>query len=140
MTENDTEKRQNQVNMIARSYLYLMSLVNVAIGLAALFAPATIASKFDLLPLSIKGIAEVRGLYGGGIFAWGVVLLGALRCKSLSPGLLMAMATMMGSIAAVRATSLIVDHEIQLNISAGFAEALSAVACWIAYKHIQANH
>lgn len=122
----------------ARGYLYLMAAVFFAIGFTGLFAPEIIAARFDLLPQSIKGVAEVRGLYGGGVLAWGLITLGALRCKSLSPGLLMALATLMGSIAAGRVVSLLLDHEVSLNIPAGIAEALIVLACRVIDKRDKA--
>lgn len=120
---------------VARGFLYCMAFVFGAIGLVALAAPETVAARFDLLPQSIKGIAEVRGLYGGGILAWGLIALGALRCKHLSPGLLIALATIMGSIATGRLVSLMLDHETVLTIPAGIAETAIAWACWAVYKH-----
>lgn len=123
------------MNMIARAYLYMMVAVQAVVGITALFRPEIVAAQFDLLPQTIKGIAEVRGLYGGGIFSWGLVTLAALRCRYLSPGLLIAMAVTMGSIAAARMASLIVDHETALSIPAGIVEALTALACWTIYRH-----
>jgi hypothetical protein len=124
-----------QLNVLARGYLYLLVLVFSAVGLTALFAPQVIAAKFDLLPQSVKGIAEIRGLYGGGVLAWGLVTWGALRRTSLSPGLLVSMTVIMGAIAAVRVMSIMVDHETALNVPAGIAEVLLALACWKVYKH-----
>lgn len=130
-----TLAKENPMIKVARGYLYFMVAFQAAVGITALFAPEIIAAKFDLLPQSIKGTAEIRGLYGGGVLSWSLITLGALRCKPLSPGLLIALMTLMGSIAAGRVVSLIVDHETALNIPAGIAEALMALASWLIYKH-----
>jgi hypothetical protein len=120
--------------MIARGFLYLMTAVFFAVGLTALSAPDVIAHKFALLPQSVKGTAEIRGLYGGGIVGWGVVTLGALRRKSYSGGLLLAMALIMGGIAAGRIVAILIDHELALSLPAGVAEGLTAWACWTVYR------
>ena len=119
---------------LARGYLYLMAVFTAAVGLTALFAPEIIGARFALMPQSIRGIAEIRGLYGGGVFSWSLITLGALRYKPLSPGLLMALAILMGSLVVGRVVSVIVDHEIGLNMETGISELLYALSAWIVYK------
>jgi len=124
---------------VARAWLYFMVVFQAGVGITALFAPEIIGAQFDLLPQSIKGTAEIRGLYGGGVLSWSVITLCALRCKSLSPGLLAGLGILMGGIAAGRVISMFVDHEFSLNVQAGTAEALNALACWIIYKYNKAT-
>ncbi len=126
------------MNKIARTYLYLSVLLFFAIGVSSLFAPGMVAANLQLSPLSLAGTGEIRGLYGGGFFAFGLVLLGGLRCKSLSPGLLIAMATIMGGVVVGRIVSLAFDHEYLLTLIGGSAELLLALACWNVYKYDKA--
>lgn len=119
---------------IARGFLYVMAAIFAAIGIAAMCSPETIAAQFDLVPSSTKGIAEVRALYGGGILGWAAIALCALRCRVLAPGLLLAMATLMGLIAMGRVASLAVDHEIMFNLATGTVETLVAMVCWVIYE------
>jgi Domain of unknown function (DUF4345) len=124
-----------QMNKIARGYLYLNVLLFAAIGVKSLFMPESMAGQLQLAATSIAGTGEIRGLYGGGFIGFALVLLGGLRCKPLSPGLLIAMATVMGGVVCGRIVSLALDHEYMLTLVGGTAEALVALACWSVYKH-----
>mgnify|MGYP003576806372 CR=1 FL=1 len=126
------------MNKIARAYLYFMAAVLAGIGFTGLFAPEIIGHQLGLAPESLKGTAEIRGLYGGGVLSWCVITLAGLRCKALFPGLLGGLGILMGGIAAGRVVSLIIDHEIELNIPAGTMEALIALSCWVIYRHDKA--
>lgn len=124
----------------AKAYLYFMVVFQCGIGITALFAPELIGKKFDLVPRmvdgvkSIKAVAELRGLYGGGVLSWGLMTLAALRCETFAPGMLAALGLLMGCIAFGRLVSLIVDRETALNIPAGIAETLIALSCWVLYS------
>jgi hypothetical protein len=122
------------MNAAARGWLYLIAAVQLAVGLAALFAPQMVAARFDLLPQTLKGAAEIRGLYGGGFTASGLLTLLALRDTPLARGLLVAVGSVMGGIAAARLVSLCVEHEIAFTLPAAVAEALTALACRVLYR------
>ena len=95
-----------------------------------LFAPQIISGQVFLSPATIAGTAELRGLYGGGFIGFGLVLLCGLRCKSLAPGLFLAMAIIMGGIVVGRIVSLAIEHEFAFTIPAIIGEVLLALACW----------
>jgi hypothetical protein len=117
---------------LARAYLVSMAIVFGAIGIAALSAPDIVAGKLELLPQSIKGTAEIRGLYGGGFISWCLIILGALRYRS--KGMLIAMALTMGAIALARVVSVFADHDVAFNAPGLISEVLIAIACWKIWK------
>ena len=123
------------MNKAARGFLYLFVVLFMAIGVTAMFAPDVIAAKLALTPVNLAGTSELRGLYGGGFFGFGIVLLCGLRCKLLAPGLLTAMAIIMGGVVVGRMVSLAIDHETTFTIPAAIGEGLLAMACWIASKN-----
>jgi hypothetical protein len=87
-----------------------------------------------LSPLSPAGMGELRGLYGGGFFAMGLVLLGGLHYRPLAPGLLIAMAIIFAGIVVGRLVSLVLDREFVATPLAGASELLLALACWRIYQ------
>lgn len=119
----------------ARVYVILMAVVFGFGGLGALISPEMFMGQLELLPKSIKGTAEVRGLYGGGFLSWAVILISALRYKSVSAGLFLAMVISMGLIVVARIVSVVVDQEIAFNGPAIVGEALLVLACWVLYKN-----
>jgi len=125
------------MTMLAKVFLCFLVLVFAGIGLTALADPAAIAGKFDLALQSTKASAEVRGLYGGGFVAWALIIIAALRFKTLAPGLLTAMGISMGAIAIARIVSIATDYAPDFNLPAFAVEALAAGACWILYKNVK---
>ena len=126
------------MNKIARGFLYLNVLIFAIVGVKSLFMPESMVGQLQLQAISIAGTGEMRGLYGGGFIGFALVLLGGLRCKPLSPGLLMAMMTVMGGVVMGRIFSLAVDHEYPMTLTAAALESLLVLACWIVYKHDKA--
>lgn len=121
----------------ARVYVIFMAIVFGLGGATALISPEMFMAQLELLPKSIKGTAEVRGLYGGGFLSWAVILIAALRCKSVSAGLLLAMILTMGLIVIARGVSVVVDHETAFNVPAIIGEALLVLACWVLYRNVR---
>ena len=126
------------MNKITRGFLYLNVLIFAIVGVKSLFMPESMVGQLQLQAISIAGTGEMRGLYGGGFIGFALVLLGGLRCKPLSPGLLMAMMTVMGGVVMGRMFSLAVDHEYPMTLTATALESLLVLACWIVYKHDKA--
>jgi hypothetical protein len=122
------------MRLIAKAYLVFMALSFAVVGTAALADPQAVASRLDLLPQSVKGAAEVRCLYGGGFISWSLIIIGALRYRSVAQGMLMAMGLTMGSIATVRLASGVLDHGRGFDPVAILFEALIPVACWVVYR------
>jgi hypothetical protein len=118
---------------IARAYLIIMAIALMLIGLAALAAPEAVSRELALLPQAGKGLAELRGLYGGLFIAWGVIMLWSIRATDIASGLLIAMIIMMGTIAAARLVSLVLDREPAFNVPALVFEGLIAVASWVIF-------
>jgi hypothetical protein len=120
---------------IARIYLAIMLALMGAIGVLAIVAPDKLIANFDLLPKSPKGLAEMRGLYGGAFVSWTLAGLAAWRWKNYRPGLLAGIALSMGAIALVRLVSLAIEHEPGFNVPALVGEGLIALACWALIRH-----
>lgn len=120
---------------LARGLLYFFSAFFVVYGATALFRPDIIAGALYLSPVTIAGTSEIRGLYGGGFAAFGVVLFNGLRNKSIGPGLLMSMAIIMGGVVIGRIVSLAIDHETAFTLPALIAEVVVAWACWMGSKN-----
>jgi len=116
---------------IRRYVLYFFIAFFAVFGITGLFAPAFIAGKLDLAPVALAGAAELRGFYGGGFLGFSLVILAGLRCQQAGSGLLLAMAIIMGSIAAGRLFSMALDHEFAFNIPAGIAELLVSATCYL---------
>ena len=116
---------------IARGIVWLWVAVFLAYGATGLSTPQLIAELVNLSPTSAIGTSEIRGLFGGGFAAFGVVLLCGLRSPILAPGLFMATAIIMGGLVAGRLFSMTVDHEFAFTIPAIIAEAVMAISAWI---------
>ena len=119
---------------LARGLLYFFSAFFVVYGATALFRPDIIAGALYLSPGTIAGTSEIRGLYGGGFAAFGVVLFNGLRNRQIGPGLLMSMAIIMGGVVVGRIVSLAIDHETAFTVPAAIAELLVAGCAWLAAK------
>ena len=126
------------MNKIARAFLYLNVLIFAGVGTKSLFMPESMVGQLQLSAISLAGTGEIRGLYGGGFLGFALVLLGGLRCKPISPGLLIAMVTVMGGVIVGRIFSLAVDREYPMTLTAGALELLLVLACWSVYKHDKA--
>lgn len=120
---------------IRRGFLYLIGASLFLFGMTALFAPHIINTQLHLMPVSIAGTSETRGLYGGGFIGFAVVIIYGLRCRHLAGGLLLAMAIIMGSIVAGRLISIGIDHELASTVPAIAGEILIALACWLESKN-----
>lgn len=119
---------------VARGFLYCFGVFILSGGIAAFGLPHLITEIFHLAPVTILGTAEIRCLYGGGFFSFGVITLIGLRSGSLGPGLLMAMAIFMWSVAAARAISIPIDHEVAFTVPALVAEIILGLAYWTASR------
>jgi hypothetical protein len=119
----------------ARIYFGVMLALLASIGVLGLVSPHELAARFDLLPKSAKGLAELRGLYGGAFVSWALLGIAAWRCRTLRPGLLIGLAVTLGLLAAARLVSLFVDGEPEFNVPALVTEALFALAAWALYRH-----
>lgn len=126
------------MNKIARGILYLNVLIFAVVGVKSMFMPESMTGQLQLQAMSIAGTGEVRGLYGGGFIGFALVLLGGLQCKRLSPGLLIAMMTVMGGVVIGRIFSLAIDREYPMTLTAAALESLLVLACWIVYRHDKA--
>jgi hypothetical protein len=122
---------------IARIYAALMMLLFAGLGAFALAQPDALAVKLALMPKTIAGTAELRGLYGGAFLSWAALGLAAWRFRSLRTGILAALGVSLGGIAIARLVSLAVDHEAAFNVPALITEGLFAVACWALVKDEQ---
>jgi hypothetical protein len=121
---------------VVRIYVGFMALALGALGALALVAPDTLMAQLDLLPKSLKGVAEIRALYGGAFLSWGVMLLiAALPGRALGQGFRVAMALTLGGIAAARVVSLAIEHQLAFNVQALVSEGLIAAGCWALYRH-----
>lgn len=118
-----------------RGFLYLMGASLFLFGMTALFAPHLINEQLQLMPTSIAGTSETRGLYGGGFIGFAMVIICGLRCRDSASGLLMAMAIIMGCIVAGRLISIGIDHELASTVPAVIGEVLIALACWLESKN-----
>jgi Domain of unknown function (DUF4345) len=122
---------------ISRIFLFCFGILVMIGGFSAFWSPDMITAAFHLEPSSIVGTAEIRGLYGGGFFSFGLTTIIGLRSRTLGPGLLTAMAIFMWSVAIARAGSLVIDHEVAFTLPALIAEIILGLAFWIARKHWQ---
>jgi hypothetical protein len=123
------------MNRVARIWLYFIALIFGVVGVTSLLSPETTGSQLQIQAVSLAGTSELRGLYGGGFVGFALIILVGLRRKAYSPGLLMAMAIIMGGIVVGRVVSLAVDHELKTTLGTGVLELLVALACWSVYKH-----
>ena len=118
------------MNKLVRGALYFFVVFLFVYGATGLLAPQVISGQVFLSPVTIAGTAELRGLYGGGFIGFGFVILCGLRCKSLAPGLLMAMAIIMSCVVVGRVVSLAIDNEFAFTLPAIVGEVLLVLACW----------
>ena len=122
------------MNKIRRGFLYFFSAFLILFGMVGLFAPHIVDAQVNLMPVTIAGTSETRGLYGGGFLGFGVVIVCGLRCSQLARGLLLAMSIIMGGIFVGRMVSLGIDRELALTVPSAILELLMAVACWVESK------
>lgn len=116
------------MRLLRRSLLYFFSAFFLVFGLVALFAPAMLFLELHLRPITLAGLGELRALYGGGFFAFGVVILAGLRSKT--PGLLLAMAIILCGIAIGRLFSLIFDQDFAFAAYNATLEFIMAACCY----------
>ena len=126
-----------KMNKIARGMLWLWVGVFFAYGATGLFAPQLISQLVDLSQVTVIGTSEIRGLFGGGFAAFGLVLLIGLRKPALAPGLFLSIAVIMGGLVVGRLFSMTIDQEFSFTIPATVAEAIVAWAAWIGSREAQ---
>jgi Domain of unknown function (DUF4345) len=110
-----------------RALLYFFGAFFIVFGLVGLFAPALLAAKVNLMPANIAGIGEMRGLYGGGFIAFGLVTLAGLRSPSVSRGMLLAMSIITGGIVIGRVFGMAIDHDYGATAPDALPEVLMAL-------------
>jgi len=121
------------MTILRRSILYFFGAFFIAFGITGLFDPGLIASKMHMLPTTIAGTGEVRGLYGGGFSGFGLVILAGLRSPA-GKGLLLAMSIIMSGVIIGRLFSMGLDHEFAFAMPAAIAEFLVASLCYLEYR------
>lgn len=70
--------------MAQRIYLFIVGVVFVVAGVAALIAPERIADSLGLAAIELAGQSELRATYGGLPLGWGLVLLLGLRYRTFA--------------------------------------------------------
>lgn len=101
----------------------------LAMGLAALAAPARILATFGVSVATADGRNEVRAVYGGFGVAMAVILLVALVTPRLAPGIFACLAAALGGMAGGRVVSAVLDRTAgRAPVFFGVLEAVVAVA------------
>jgi len=119
--------------MVVRAWLYLHIPLWLLLSGLSLFAPQIAAQRLHLIPDALAGTSEIRGLFGGGFLAFGVIILAGLRIKPLAKGMLGAIGLIMAGVVIGRIVSLIVDHDL-FALRIGSTESLVALACWYEFR------
>lgn len=119
------------MNNIRRGFLYFIAAFFIVFGMTGLFVPHFINAQLDLMPATIAGVSETRGLYGGGFVGFGLVIICGLRCNRLAGGLLLAMCIIMGGVVVGRLLSLGIDRDLASTLPIALGEFLIALACWV---------
>lgn len=124
---------------MVRAAEVLLILVGVGLlifGGAIFIAPAKFAPRLNLLPQGALGISELRAVFGGAFFAFGLVLLGALLLNTpWKMGLVAAVGAAMGFAVLGRLLSVVLDGYASLPWGAFSGELLIAIAAWIVVRH-----
>lgn len=82
----------------------------VGMGLLALVSPESITRIFGIPTLTIAGRNEIRAVYGGFGLAVAAMLVVALNDPILRPGVLLAVATSVGGMAAGRLVAALIER------------------------------
>jgi hypothetical protein len=125
------------IHQLRRGLLYVSGAFFVVFGLTALLAPGLIANSIHLIPAARAGLGEMRGLYGGGFTAYGVVILAGLRRPG--HGLLLAMSIILGGIVVGRLFSLVLDQDFSFSAPNAIFEFIIAAACYYESRYGQAR-
>jgi Domain of unknown function (DUF4345) len=123
------------IHRLRRGLLYVSGAFFVIFGLTVLFAPGMITNSIHLMPSGRAGLGEMRGLYGGGFFGFGLVILAGLRCPASSQGLLLAMSIILGGIVVGRLLSLVLDQDFSFAAPNALFEFIIAAACYYESRH-----
>jgi hypothetical protein len=118
------------MRLLRRSLLYFFSVCFLVFGLIGLFAPAMLIAELHLRPITLAGLGELRGVYGGGFFAFGLVILAGLRSKTNSSGLLLAMCIIFTCIALGRLFSILFELDFAYAAQTAIPEIIMAVCCY----------
>lgn len=90
--------------------VFVVAASLLAMGLAALAAPARILATFGVPVTTVDGRNEVRAVYGGYGVAMAVMLIVALRMPALAPGVFACLAAALAGMALGRIVSAVVDR------------------------------
>lgn len=123
------------IRQARRVLLYVFGVFFLLFGLAGLFAPGRLTGGIHLLPEGVAGLGEMRGLYGGGFAAFGIIILAGLYKRDA--GLLRAMAIIAVGITVGRLVSLVLDQDVSFALPNACYEALLAVCCYFESRQVQ---
>ncbi len=118
------------IRLFRRALLYFFAVFFLVFGLIGLFAPAMLITELRLRPITLAGLGELRGVYGGGFFAFGIVIIAGLRSKAHAAGLLLAMAIILTGIVVGRLFSLLFEQDLMFFAQTAIPEIIMAACCF----------